>query len=101
VTRDFIFVRDLAELCAAATTSGIEGVFNAGSGVGTSVNEVIAAVSAASGNSPEVAYRPGRAIDVPRSVLDVSLARRTFGWVPATQLPTGLARTWEWLQTVP
>jgi UDP-glucose 4-epimerase len=99
VTRDFIYVTDLAALCATATTHGTEGVFNAGSGVGVSVNEIIAEIAEVSGSDPMVDYKPARAIDVPRSVLDVSLARKTFGWQAETPLRDGITRTWDWLGT--
>jgi UDP-glucose 4-epimerase len=99
VTRDFIYVTDLADLCAIATTHGTEGVFNAGSGVGVSVNEIIAEIAEVSGADPVVDYKPARAIDVPRSVLDVSLAHKTFGWQAETPLRDGITRTWDWLGT--
>ncbi|MCU0853487.1 MAG: NAD-dependent epimerase/dehydratase family protein [Rhodobacteraceae bacterium] len=99
VTRDFIYVADLAALCAAVTPGETEGIFNAGSGVGASVNDIIAEIAAVSGTAPVVNYKSARAIDVPRSVLDVSLARETFGWQATTLLREGIARTWEWLGT--
>lgn len=99
VTRDFIYVADLAALCAAVTPGETEGTFNAGSGMGASVNDIIAEIAAVSGTAPVVNYKPARAIDVPRSVLDVSLARETFGWQATTPLREGIARTWDWLGT--
>lgn len=99
ILRDFIHVGDLAALCAKAAVSDIEGVFNAGSGQGISVNEIIRHVTEVSGRDIETIYKPGRAIDVPRSVLDVSLAKRTFDWSGKIELTDGIAETWQWLQT--
>lgn len=45
-------------------------------------------------------YRPGRAVDVPRSVLDITTARETFGWSPRIALREGIAETWDWMKQV-
>lgn len=97
VQRDFIHVSDLSKLCAQAVDSDIEGIFNAGSGQGISINEIIALVTEVSGRAIEARYKSGRLIDVPRSVLDVTLAESTFGWVAKTALRDGIAETWAWM----
>ena len=101
VVRDFIHVRDLATLCAQAVLSDVTGCFNAGSGEGASVKEVVAAIGRtleASGRPPaEIIYKPGRAYDVPRVVLDITRAKAAFGWQPAIGLTDGIAETWDWV----
>lgn len=101
VVRDFIHVRDLATLCAEAVVSDVTGCFNAGSGEGASVNEVVAAIGRTleqCGHAPaQVAYTPGRAYDVPRVVLDVTRARAAFGWKPEIALEAGIRETWDWV----
>ncbi|ULB11766.1 NAD-dependent epimerase/dehydratase family protein [Cereibacter azotoformans] len=103
VTRDFIHVRDLAELCVRALRSHTSGCFNAGSGTGTSVAEIVAGIDRtvrASGGPPvRPLCRPGRAFDVPRVVLDISRAREAFGWAPRIGLDEGLAESWRWVRT--
>lgn len=79
VVRDYLEVGDLAELCARAGTSDREGVYNAGSGEGLSVNEVVDALRKVTGSDFEMTYKQGRAVDVPRSVLDCSRAKNDFG----------------------
>lgn len=98
VVRDYLHVADLADLCARAATSDVEGTFNGGSGLGVSVNEIISLVSDVTATEIVPIYKPGRAIDVPRSVLDVSRAETTFGWRATTGLREGMAETWGWLQ---
>jgi UDP-glucose 4-epimerase len=66
--------------------------------VGTSLNELVRAIGEVTGATPTCSYLPGRAIDVPVSVLDCSLAMRELGWSPQVSLPDGLARTVRWLQ---
>ncbi len=100
VVRDFIHVRDLAELCALAVQSDVEGVFNAGSGIGVSVNDIIQHVKDVSGQDVRTIYKPGRPVDVQRSVLDSSLAKRVFDWKLQVPLAQGLAENWQWLKDI-
>ena len=98
VVRDYLEVGDLAELCVRAGTSDREGAYNAGSGHGLSVNEIVRAVRTATGSDFEVIYKPGRPIDVQRSVLDCSRARRDFDWECSTAFHSGVRDTWNWLR---
>ena len=98
VVRDYLEVGDLAELCVRAGTSDKEGAYNAGSGRGLSVNEVVEAVRRVTCSEFKVVYKPGRPIDVPRSVLDCSRAKNDFGWECKTSFDAGLHGTWDWLR---
>lgn len=98
VLRDYIHVADLAELCAVAAGSTVEGTFNAGSGIGVSVNEIVAHVARVTGVPVRPLYRPGRATDVPQSVLDARRAEQIFGWRARIGLAQGMSETWAWLK---
>ena len=98
IVRDFIHVRDLAELCALALTSGASGIYNAGSGQGTSILEIVATLEQVTGRLLAPVFKPGRNFDVPRVVLDITRARNTFKWSPRTGLLAGIAETWQWMQ---
>jgi UDP-glucose 4-epimerase len=94
VTRDFIYVSDVAEAFARAVEyEGGWSVFNIGTGIGTSLNELIDMVERVLGREVVRQYRPGRRFDVPVSILDSSLARRELGWEPRVTLDEGLALT--------
>ena len=103
VVRDFIHVRDLAELCVKAVMSDVSGCYNAGSGEGTSVSEVVGCIDRtvqATGNAPvQLLYKPGRGFDVPRVVLDISRAKSDLGWSPRTGLDEGIAESWDWVRS--
>jgi UDP-glucose 4-epimerase len=99
VTRDYLYVADLAELCVMAAEGEVTGALNAGSGVGRSMLEVVAAIANATGTTIEPAFKLGRAVDVQRSVLDVSRARQLLGWSAATGFDEALARTWDWVRS--
>jgi len=96
VVRDYIYAHDLASLCVVAGASDVGGVFNAGSGSGVSINELIDKIIAVSGREVEVIRTQGRAYDIPEIVLDVGKARMTFGWQAKTTLDDGLERSWRW-----
>jgi UDP-glucose 4-epimerase len=97
VVRDYFCVTDLARLCVMAGVSDETGVFNAGSGVGTSLNALVSLIGDVTGRRAEPVYRPGRAVDVPCSVLDVSRAQETFGWRCTVPLAEGIRQCWEWM----
>jgi UDP-glucose 4-epimerase len=99
VVRDYLEVGDLANFCVIAGTSDREGAYNVGSGKGLSVNNIVEAVRKVTGSGFRVVYKPGRAIDVPRSVLDCSRAKDDFGWKCEIGLDAGLHKLWNWLKT--
>lgn len=97
VVRDYLFVSDLITLATRAAASSATGVFNVGSGVGYSLNEILECIGAVTGRPVEVNRSEGRSFDVDRVVLDVSKARDTFDWAPSVDLSEGLKRTWNWI----
>lgn len=99
VVRDFLHVADLAELCARAVLSEASGVFNAGSGEGTSIAEVVDIIGRIVGRDTAPVFRPGRSFDVPRVVLDSRRAEAAFGWRGTIPLVQGIDDTWRWVRT--
>lgn len=101
VIRDYFYVGDLADAYLKAATLDVkERIFNIGSGVGTSLVEVIELIAEATGKNPEVSYTESRPFDVPTNVLDISLAKEHLGWHPHTDLVSGIKRTWKWVERV-
>jgi len=99
VVRDYLYAGDAAQAAlSAARFEGEPRVFNLGSGRGTSLNDLVSEIGKVLGRKIEVRYGPGRKVDVPANVLDVSLARQHLGWSPSTPLAEGLRRTVEWLR---
>lgn len=101
VTRDFIHVDDVsAAFVAAARYSGPHRTMNVGSGQGRSLNSMVHDVGRVLDlPALEVLHKPGRAADVPISVLDTALIRRATGWQPRTDWLEGLAATADWMRT--
>jgi UDP-glucose 4-epimerase len=97
--RDYIYVDDLVDFAAGAGLSGDCGIYNAGSGMGCSLNGLCELIREITDRSMPAQYLPSRDFDVSRIVLDISAASSRFGWVPKTSLPVGIARTWQALQS--
>jgi UDP-glucose 4-epimerase len=82
--RDYVHVEDVAEAFLAAVDAAEVGQarrYNIGSGVGTSVMDVVAAVERVTGRSVPVKHNPPAA-EPPVLVCDPSKAMRELGWRP-------------------
>ncbi len=99
VERDYVHVADIADLCARAIATDRVGVYNAGSGSGTPLLEIVRVIEAVTGRPLDPVFKPARKMDVQRSVLDVSRAAADFGWAGGIGLRDGIAETWGWLKT--
>ncbi len=97
VIRDFLYVQDFAGLCHQALKSNLTGCFNAGSGTGISINDLISRIQRITGRPVRPLYRAGRGFDVPRIILDTSKVEASLGWRPRIELDEGLAGTWNWV----
>lgn len=94
-TRDYIFVEDVVTANVAALTKGDNGVFNTGTGVQTSVNQLAAMLKeiVGKGTTTHGQERPG---DILRSFLNSEKAKKVLGWKAETTLRDGLKKTVEW-----
>jgi UDP-glucose-4-epimerase GalE len=98
--RDYIHVSDLASahlLALQYLESGAEsGAFNLGTGVGSSVREVIEEVQRCSGRPVPVHEAPRRPGDPPLLVADASRAKQVLGWTPQmSALPVIVKTAWD------
>lgn len=102
-TRDYVYVEDVSRAVVdAVELSGHRAeVLNIGTGVATSVNEVIDAIQSELGVTLDVERVPGRATDVRGIALDVKRAREVMGWWPRTSFGEGIRRTVDWWRAVP
>ena len=97
--RDYLYIDDSVAACMdLLETWQATGAFNAGSGRGTSVADMITMVGEATDRDLEVIQRPARGTDVRAVVLDSTRLHRSTDWSPRVDLEEGLRRTWGWLQ---
>ncbi len=98
VTRDFIYVGDVANAVYLATINPISGVFNVGTGTGLSIREILNRISRVVGIEVPVTWMPSRSFDVPRIVLDAAKLKNATQWDCRTTFQDGVAITAEWLR---
>jgi UDP-glucose 4-epimerase len=98
VTRDFIYVGDVADAVYLATVKPISGVYNVGTGTGLSLREILAHIQIAIGVEPSVTWLPSRSFDVPRIVLDATKLKCATHWSCATSFQDGVGITADWLR---
>lgn len=90
-TRDFVFVADIARAnLLALSPETPPGVYNVGSGAGTSITQLFALIS--SGRFPPV-HTQSRTGDIKHSILDSNAIKDAIGWQPQVPLREGLAQT--------
>jgi nucleoside-diphosphate-sugar epimerase len=100
-TRDFTYVENVVdETLRASEASGVSGmVFNGGTGVRITLNEVLKLLEKITGMKIQAKHDPARAGDIRDSQADLSLARRVLGYEPRVQFEEGLKRTWDWYKS--
>jgi UDP-glucose 4-epimerase len=100
-TRDFVNVRDVAEAnYRAASSTGVSGAFNVGSGTRITINALVTMMAAASEMTPTIQHRPPRKGDVRHSLADIRRAQAAIGYTPAVDLAEGLVEYMRWARSV-
>lgn len=99
VTRDYIYIDDVAEAFSSAVNyNGPSVIFNVSQGLGTNLNELILLIEEVLGYPIERRYLEARNCDVPISVLCNNRAQQEMGWSPKTSLQDGIKSTAEWMK---
>jgi len=102
-TRDYVYVGDVARAVWLAATRPLPEkgrldarAFNIGTGVGTSVLEIVERLQKAAASKVPVEFAPHRPGEQRESFVNVDKAQSTLGWTPEVGLSEGLERTFKW-----
>jgi UDP-glucose 4-epimerase len=99
VRRDYVYVSDVARaFWAALEQQSPFRVFNIGTGVGTSLLELIELMELVTGCRARIVKKPARQVDVPVNILDPARARQYLNWEASTPLEAGILSTWNWIR---
>jgi|SRR5947209_3437034 len=95
---DFVFVEDVARANVMAMQSEVtDDVFNVGTGIQTSLNELCAALLNLTGSRLKPEYRPARAVaNVTRRQASIEKAERLLGFKAGVSLEQGLQKLIDW-----
>jgi UDP-glucose 4-epimerase len=98
--RDYVYAVDLVEGILSALQAEVTGVFQLGTGIPTSLNQLIAEIRAVVGplGDFKVNYLDKREGEIVNTYCDISKAESSFGYSVPTTLHQGLTETWSWFQ---
>lgn len=89
--RDYIYIDDVvAAMEAVIRYQGAEEVFNVGTGVGTSVRDILRIVCEKTGVRPEITEQPSTGADASCNILDITRLARETGFVPRYTVEAGV-----------
>src|SRR4051812_12508924 len=97
-TRDYVYVGDVVAANLAAADSDATGPFNIGTGVESTVLDIVEALAALADGAFEAQHQPERLGEVRHIALDTSRAQRELGWRSRVGLADGLRTTLESLR---
>jgi len=96
-TREFLYVEDCAEaICLAAERYDKSEPINIGSGLEISIKDLVKLVVELIGFKGKVAWDKTKPDGQPRRWLDISKAKKEFGFEAKTSLRQGLKKTIDW-----
>jgi UDP-glucose 4-epimerase len=98
-TRDYVSVHDVVRANMAASERELEGIYNVGTGVETSVTDLFDELRRAVGFDRDAEHGPAKPGEQMRSVLDATKVRNAGGLPPFVTLRDGIAETVAWLRT--
>lgn len=99
VIRDYIYISDAIEgIIKIANNYSDEKIFNLGSGIGTSINEIIKIIKNNFNENLQIEYIEKRLVDVPINYLDISRFESIFGRQCNKSLLDGMILTKKFLE---
>ena len=95
--RDFIYVDDVVDAVMTVVEKAPTGrPYNAATGHGTTVTELVETITDIYGYKPEFNYDVTKPTMIPIRLVDVSRIKNELGWVAKHDLRSGLEKTIEW-----
>lgn len=92
--RDFIYIEDVSKaLAGVGIAERAPSILNIGSGVGCSLIQIIELMEAIVGRKVSTVLGEARKVDIPVSVLDISLASESIGFSPMHSMHEGIHKT--------
>lgn len=96
--RDYIYIDDVIAITKKIYNKKTNHkIYNVGSAIGVSINEIINIMESIVNKKVEIEYYPARAVDIKRIVLDNSRILKEVNYNNITNLQDGIEKTWKWL----
>jgi UDP-glucose 4-epimerase len=91
-TRDFVHVDNIVEANLLALNSDRAGVYNVGTGLETSLLDLVAMIEKVVGKKAQIDYKDKRIGDIEKSVADITKIKNELGYIPNVDLESGLKK---------
>jgi UDP-glucose 4-epimerase len=95
-TRDFIYVKDVADANLKALEYEESGTFNVSSTTSTSINQLFSIIQSFGSNDLSPIYQPAKNGDIKESILCNKTTLQKLAWHPTHSLEQGLTSTYEY-----
>jgi len=92
-TRDYVFVEDVVKANVLALRLDGSDIFNVGTGIETSVNELFTKLNSVAGNRAKEKHGPAPKGEQMRSVITSEKLFKKFNWRPSIKIDEGLEKT--------
>ena len=89
-SRDFIHVKDLVSAIILASNNSYQGILNIGSGVSTTLAQILETFSTIADIQPEIELGASREADKQNYVLNIDKAKKILDWVPLIEIRSGI-----------
>lgn len=99
--RDYTFIDDIVQGVVASIdrVAGCE-IINLGGDEPVTLTQMVETIEEVMGKKAELDRKPVQPGDVPRTMADVSKAKRMLGYEPKTSFKEGVAKQYEWYRTL-
>ncbi len=98
--RDYIYVNDVVNFIQKAIEKNVSGIFNVGTGIPTTTNEVFSNLAEILNYTKKPNYLPRRPGDIKGITLNTQKALKEINWRPTTKFEHGLKETISFLKSV-
>jgi len=95
--KDYIFISDLVRIVYELSMENESGIYNIGSGIGTSLNKIIEEIKKETKKTININYIDKKSYDVDQFVLDNSKTMNVIEYKPLISIEVGISNTWDWL----
>lgn len=100
MTRDYIYITDTVKMISDTFEISRESVYNLGSGLSHSVNDIIYEISSVVKKPVQIDYKPMRQTDIKNVTLDMSRFKNEFKTEAGTNLREGIYHTWNYVSNL-
>ncbi len=98
--RDYVYIEDIISFFekSAVSTIGNSTILNMGTGIGTTILDIVKTMSQILKIEPKIEFQDARPGEIGNFVSDTTLLKETFDSIPNTSVEAGLRKTISWLK---